>query len=32
MQTIHRLTLEDALVLLKAAEAEAERIGVKETL
>jgi uncharacterized protein GlcG (DUF336 family) len=32
MQTIHRLTLEDALVLLKAAEAEAERIGVKETI
>jgi uncharacterized protein GlcG (DUF336 family) len=32
MQTIHRLTLEDALVILKAAEAEAERIGVKETI
>jgi uncharacterized protein GlcG (DUF336 family) len=32
MQTVHRLTLEDALVLLAAAEAEAERIGVKETI
>lgn len=32
MHTIHRLTLEDALVILKAAEAEAERIGVKQTI
>ncbi|OLT16920.1 CDP-alcohol phosphatidyltransferase [Pseudonocardia sp. CNS-139] len=32
MQTIHRLTLEDALVLLRAAEEEATRIGVKETI
>lgn len=32
MQTIHRLTLEDALVILKAAETEAERIGVKQTI
>lgn len=32
MQTIHRLTLEDALVIIKAAEAEAMRIGVKETI
>lgn len=32
MQTIHRLTLEDALVVLRAAEAEAERIGVRETI
>ncbi|GLY69866.1 GlcG/HbpS family heme-binding protein [Amycolatopsis taiwanensis] len=32
MQTIHRLTLEDALIILKAAEAEAERIGVKQTI
>lgn len=32
MQTIHRLTLEDALVLLRAAEAEAQRIGVKQTI
>jgi uncharacterized protein GlcG (DUF336 family) len=32
MQTIHRLTLEDALVLLRAAEEEADRIGVKETI
>jgi uncharacterized protein GlcG (DUF336 family) len=32
MQVIHRLTLEDALVILKAAEAEAERIGVKQTI
>jgi uncharacterized protein GlcG (DUF336 family) len=32
MQTIHRLTLEDALVLLRAAEEEANRIGVKETI
>jgi uncharacterized protein GlcG (DUF336 family) len=32
MQSIHRLTLEDALVLLRAAEAEATRIGVKQTI
>lgn len=32
MHTIHRLTLDDALTILKAAEAEAERIGVKETI
>ncbi|MCU1660314.1 MAG: CDP-alcohol phosphatidyltransferase [Pseudonocardia sp.] len=32
MQTIHRLTLEDALVLLRAAEEEATRIGVKQTI
>ncbi|MEK6439403.1 GlcG/HbpS family heme-binding protein [Pseudonocardia sp. T1-2H] len=32
MQTIYRLTLEDALVLLRAAEAEAQRIGVKQTI
>lgn len=32
MQTIHRLTLDDALVVLKAAEAEAERIGVRQTI
>lgn len=32
MHVIHRLTLEDALVILKAAEAEAERIGVKQTI
>lgn len=32
MQTIHRLTLDDALVVLRAAEAEAERIGVRQTI
>lgn len=32
MQTIHRLTLEDALIILRAAETEAQRIGVKETI
>ncbi|HLU57905.1 MAG TPA: heme-binding protein [Pseudonocardia sp.] len=32
MHTIHRLTLEDALVLLRAAEEEATRIGVKQTI
>ena len=32
MQTIHRLTLEDALTVLRAAEAEAERIGVRQTI
>jgi uncharacterized protein GlcG (DUF336 family) len=30
--TVNRLTLEEALVMLKAAEAEAERIGVKQTI
>jgi uncharacterized protein GlcG (DUF336 family) len=30
--TVQRLTLEEALVMLQAAEAEAERIGVKQTL
>lgn len=32
MYSVHRLTLEDALVMLEAAEAEAERIGVKQTI
>lgn len=32
MYTVHRLTLEDALIMLQAAEAEAERIGVKQTI
>lgn len=32
MLTVHRLTLEDALVMLTAAEEEAARIGVKETI
>lgn len=32
MLTVTRLTLEDALVILQAAEEEAERIGVKETI
>lgn len=32
MLIVHRLTLQEALVMLTAAEAEAERIGVKETL
>ena len=32
MLTIHRLTLEDALVLVRAAEEEATRIGVKQTI
>jgi uncharacterized protein GlcG (DUF336 family) len=32
MQTIHRLTLEDALVMLRAAEEEATRIGVRQTI
>ncbi|MQA98108.1 MAG: heme-binding protein [Streptosporangiales bacterium] len=32
MHIVHRLTLEDALVMLEAAEAEAQRIGVKETI
>jgi uncharacterized protein GlcG (DUF336 family) len=30
--TVHRLTLQEALLMLTAAEAEAERIGVKQTL
>jgi uncharacterized protein GlcG (DUF336 family) len=30
--TVHRLTLQEALIMLTAAEAEAERIGVKQTL
>ena len=32
MHTVHRLTLEDALVMLTAAEEEARRIGVKQTI
>ncbi|HEX5511488.1 MAG TPA: heme-binding protein [Actinomycetales bacterium] len=32
MLTVNRLTLEEALVMLQAAEAEAERIGVKQTI
>lgn len=32
MHTVHRLTLEDALVILQAAEEEAARIGVKQTI
>lgn len=32
MHTVHRLTLEDAMVMLEAAEAEADRIGVKQTI
>lgn len=32
MHTVHRLTLEDALLLIEAACAEAERVGVKETV
>ena len=32
MYTIHRLTLEDALPMLEAAAAEAERQGVKQTI
>lgn len=32
MHTVNRLTLEDALVMLQAAEEEAQRIGVKETI
>ncbi len=32
MHTVPRLTLDDALVLLRAAEAEAERIGVRQTI
>lgn len=32
MYSVHRLSLEDALVILEAAKAEAERIGVKQTI
>ena len=32
MHIVHRLTLEDALVMLAAAEEEARRIGVKQTI
>lgn len=32
MLTTHRLTLEEALVILQAAEGEAARIGVKQTI
>ncbi|HEX5533542.1 MAG TPA: heme-binding protein [Actinomycetales bacterium] len=32
MLTVQRLTLEEALVMLQAAEAEAQRIGVKQTI
>jgi len=32
MYSIFRLTLQDSLVMLEAAEAEAERIGVKQTI
>jgi uncharacterized protein GlcG (DUF336 family) len=32
MHTVHRLTLEDALIMLRAAEAEAERLGVRQTI
>jgi uncharacterized protein GlcG (DUF336 family) len=32
VHTVARLTLEDALVILQAAEQEAERIGVKQTI
>jgi uncharacterized protein GlcG (DUF336 family) len=32
LHTIHRLTLEDAVVIVEAAKKEAERIGVKETI
>ncbi|RCW45834.1 uncharacterized protein GlcG (DUF336 family) [Halopolyspora algeriensis] len=32
MLTVHRLTLDEALTILQAAEKEAERIGVKETI
>jgi uncharacterized protein GlcG (DUF336 family) len=32
MHSIYRLTLEDALVMLRAAEEEATRIGVKQTI
>ena len=32
MHLVHRIDLEDALVMLQAAEGEADRIGVKETI
>ncbi|WP_224391403.1 heme-binding protein [Pseudonocardia sp. ICBG1293] len=32
MHTVHRLSLDDALVLLRAAETEAGRIGVRQTI
>ncbi len=32
MYSVYRLTLEDALVMLRAAEEEAQRIGVKQTI
>lgn len=32
MHTVSRLTLEDALIILQAAEEEAQRIGVKQTI
>ena len=32
MHTVTRLTLEDALIILQAAEEEAQRIGVKQTI
>lgn len=32
MHQVHRIDLEDALVLLRAAEEEADRLGVKETV
>jgi uncharacterized protein GlcG (DUF336 family) len=32
LHTIHRLTLEDAVVIVDAARKEAERIGVKQTI
>ena len=32
MHKVHRIDLEDALVLLRAAEEEADRLGVKETV
>lgn len=32
MHKVHRIDLEDALVMLRAAEEEAERVGVKETV
>ncbi len=32
MHLVHRIDLEDALVMLQAAEREADRIGVKETV
>ncbi len=32
MYSVYRLTLEDALVMLQAAEEEAQRVGVKQTI